>query len=337
MHIHIGDKNPLHVDYVTSITVYNTILGQIFHNLNCKFAIHKSNYYICKVKLGVSQINFKPNYPMDLVNRLKFFMESNDIAISQFADTCHIPRPTMSQILNGRNKKVSDELISKIHAAFPELSVLWLMFGEGDMIANSNMRFSRGQNTVTTAVENQLRTDKQPITTNPPTYDTSTDSSSENYRNNAQRIPSLQENTISQDDNISPEYTLHNSAPLDVSPSEQAVIDFEHITPEPIPMGEKTSSQASLAYHTNQPTYFQKNGSHNKPSSGDSRSTECEPPVSPIINHNTTPDTPIPSETDVKSESCNISLQTSPNKRITNIVVFYSDNSFQSFNPAALS
>ena len=68
---------------------------------------------------------------MDLVNRLKFFLEKNNIAISQFADTCGIPRPTLSQILNGRNKKISDELISKIHAAYPALSVLWLMFGEG--------------------------------------------------------------------------------------------------------------------------------------------------------------------------------------------------------------
>ena len=44
-------------------------------------------------------------------------MDNQQIAISQFADNCQIPRPTMSQILNGRNKKISDELISKIHAA----------------------------------------------------------------------------------------------------------------------------------------------------------------------------------------------------------------------------
>ena len=42
---------------------------------------------------------------MDIVNRLKLFMESKGIAISQFADTCGIPRPTMSQILNGTQVK----------------------------------------------------------------------------------------------------------------------------------------------------------------------------------------------------------------------------------------
>lgn len=85
---------------------------------------------------------------MDLVNRLKLFLESQKIAISQFADTCRIPRPTMSQILNGRNKKISDELITKIHEAYPSLSVLWLMFGEGDMLNSSNIEISEPENGV---------------------------------------------------------------------------------------------------------------------------------------------------------------------------------------------
>ena len=51
---------------------------------------------------------------MDIVSRLKLFLEQNGIANSQFADTCEIPRPTISQLLNGRNKKVSDEVIATI-------------------------------------------------------------------------------------------------------------------------------------------------------------------------------------------------------------------------------
>lgn len=68
------------------------------------------------------------------------------IANSQFADTCKIPRPTISQILNGRNKKISDELISKIHDAYPQLSVLWLMFGEGEMLLDTNIKISDDKN-----------------------------------------------------------------------------------------------------------------------------------------------------------------------------------------------
>ena len=79
---------------------------------------------------------------MDIVTRLKAFMSALNIANSQFADTCRIPRPTISQILNGRNKKISDELIGKIHDAYPQLSVLWLMFGEGDMFVDANIQIS---------------------------------------------------------------------------------------------------------------------------------------------------------------------------------------------------
>lgn len=83
---------------------------------------------------------------MDIVNRIKRFMNALNIANSQFADTCHIPRPTISQILNGRNKKISDELISKIHDAYPQLSVMWLMFGEGNMLLDSNIKISELKN-----------------------------------------------------------------------------------------------------------------------------------------------------------------------------------------------
>ena len=78
-------------------------------------------------------------------------MEAAQVSSSQLADACGISRPTVSQILNGRNKKISDELIGKIHDTYPELSVLWLMFGEGNMYVNSNNQFSGAQNTIKNA------------------------------------------------------------------------------------------------------------------------------------------------------------------------------------------
>lgn len=83
---------------------------------------------------------------MDIVSRLKRYIDQHQIPVTQFADNCQIPRPTFSQLLNGRNKKVSDEVISKIHAAYPSLSMLWLMFGEGNMESNSNSQISERQN-----------------------------------------------------------------------------------------------------------------------------------------------------------------------------------------------
>lgn len=83
---------------------------------------------------------------MDIASRIKIFLDTLGIPNSQFADTCGIPRPSLSQLLNGRNKKVSDEVIGKIHEAYPNLSVLWLMFGEGDMTIDGNIEISEPQN-----------------------------------------------------------------------------------------------------------------------------------------------------------------------------------------------
>lgn len=71
---------------------------------------------------------------IDIVVRLKEFMKHVGLPSTQFADCAKIARPTISQLLNGRNRKVSNELISKLHDAFPELNILWLMFGDGEMI-----------------------------------------------------------------------------------------------------------------------------------------------------------------------------------------------------------
>ncbi len=69
--------------------------------------------------------------------RLKGFIDEMGLTNSQFADQCGIPRPSLSQLLTGRNKKISDVLVGQIHQAFPDLSVLWLLFGEGQMIVPS--------------------------------------------------------------------------------------------------------------------------------------------------------------------------------------------------------
>lgn len=61
-------------------------------------------------------------------------MEHTALPISQFADVALIPRPTLSQILSGRNKKISNEVLEKLHTAFPSLNISWLLFGDGEML-----------------------------------------------------------------------------------------------------------------------------------------------------------------------------------------------------------
>lgn len=108
-----------------------------------KFAYSKLYNYICN---RITIQNFQEFAFMDLVSRLKRYLDSRQISITQFADECGIPRPTGSQLLAGRNKKVSDEIIGKIHAAYPELNVVWLMFGEGNMVSGQNIETSEPQN-----------------------------------------------------------------------------------------------------------------------------------------------------------------------------------------------
>lgn len=98
---------------------------------------------------------------MDLVSRLKQYLNTRGISITQFADECDIPRPSASQLLAGRNKKVSDEIIGKIHYTYPELSVSWLMFGEGEMVIDNNIATSKPQNEPTSAEIDTQKTDIQ--------------------------------------------------------------------------------------------------------------------------------------------------------------------------------
>lgn len=75
---------------------------------------------------------------MDIVDRLKLFMQSTGLSSTQFADQALIPRPSFSQIISGRNKKISNEIFAKLHDAFPYLNIMWLMFGDGDMVNGGN-------------------------------------------------------------------------------------------------------------------------------------------------------------------------------------------------------
>lgn len=140
-----------------------------------QFAIYKYNNYIC------TQYNCKYKH-MDLSSRLRQFMEYMNIPVTKFADSCLIPRPSMTQLLKGRNKKVSDEVITKIHQAYPQLSVMWLLFGEGDMMIGANIETSEAQkgrfygdlldNSVDNKIDESLFSDFEPDLKNKQTRET---------------------------------------------------------------------------------------------------------------------------------------------------------------------
>ncbi|MCM1022395.1 MAG: helix-turn-helix domain-containing protein [Muribaculum sp.] len=81
-----------------------------------------------------------------IINRLQTFMNQMGMSPSQFADKCDIPRSTLSQLFGGRTRSINDTLLSKLATAFPNLNILWLLFGRGSMLTDSNIEFSEPLN-----------------------------------------------------------------------------------------------------------------------------------------------------------------------------------------------
>lgn len=193
---------------------------------------------------------------MDLVSRLKEYITKVNIPVTQFADMCGIARPTLSQLLNGRNKKVSDEIVTKIHVAFPELSVYWLMFGEGDMESSENIELSETKKTANISIDEASLFDRQ----------------------------------------VDNEVFEHSSVQQDMSQS--GIIEFFDQSKD-VPR-EKSDGLSDDFIKKDKPAETFDAGKSNS-------------------RH---------------GEAVSIKVNQGEGKLITNIVVFYSDNSFQSFYPA---
>lgn len=69
-----------------------------------------------------------------MLDRIRELLAARELSSTQFADTIGVSRPVVSHILSGRNKP-SLEVVQKIVAAFPDLSLPWLLNGEGAMVA----------------------------------------------------------------------------------------------------------------------------------------------------------------------------------------------------------
>lgn len=250
---------------------------------------------------------------MDLVNRLKYFIETQKIGISQFADSCMIPRPTMSQILNGRNKKVSDELITKIHVAYPSLSVLWLMFNEGPMLTNENTRFSEPQNHTKSPDRTMQAGISQPVMPSQTQYIPNQGAEQNRFHNQS-------------GDELQADRAAGGTSDASEMPSQY--IDFAFAS------SENEESAESM--------------NQNVPGTTLAELIDRMETGAPIADSDAASDSIYISHDDMAPHSCcdaapaasapaadgRDTQKNMSGKRITNIVVFYSDNSFQSFGPA---
>ncbi|MBD5225379.1 MAG: hypothetical protein HDS68_05340 [Bacteroidales bacterium] len=255
-------------------------------------------------------------------------MDNKGISSSIFADTCKIPRPTMSQILNGRNKKISDELISKIHFAYPDLSVLWLMFGEGGMTFDSNMTISEPekprQSDTTAHYPSAIEGNKNANShiTNEDDF-TSIDESEDNSMFFVNNPADEKENPVI-NRNMRDVFasSSHQRKHVDID-NVNTFIDFQtdnygsdlNTVPENIKQTRKISSQEANIKESNI-----QHQTHN---------INSTPTFQEQSDNNEQPNLQTTRHKDIR-------ITTDSEKRITNIVVFYSDNSFQSFYPASI-
>ncbi|MBJ6109526.1 helix-turn-helix domain-containing protein [Hymenobacter sp. BT523] len=69
-----------------------------------------------------------------MVERIRTLLEARQLTPTQFADAIGVARPIVSHILSGRNKP-SLEVVQRILAAMPDLSMPWLLNGTGPMLA----------------------------------------------------------------------------------------------------------------------------------------------------------------------------------------------------------
>ena len=67
-------------------------------------------------------------------DRIFQFMKQQGMSQKQFASELCVAEATLSSIFTGRTRP-TNALVAAIHERFPEVSISWPMFGEGDMYA----------------------------------------------------------------------------------------------------------------------------------------------------------------------------------------------------------
>lgn len=239
---------------------------------------------------------------MDIVARLKEFISHSKIPVTQFADNARIPRPSLSQLLNGRNRKVSDEVITKIHAAYPQLNMMWFLFGEGEMLQGTieppTSPLQPGKETG--LEEEHYSSQSGDVATSDvassPTDSTNTINFSGEYSQESPQNAEDSSSLFGNESSIGFSDLTPGSGQVLEEDSDGHLISQNQIAPSPRTLSAEASEGRGIR------------SSHSGESQGSETATR--PTMTTPINFNT-----------------------SPNKTIVNIIIYYSDNSYESFTP----
>ncbi|MCF2593455.1 helix-turn-helix transcriptional regulator [Bacteroides caecigallinarum] len=67
-------------------------------------------------------------------DRIIQIMRSAGLSNAEFADKIGISTSSLSHIFSGRNNPSLD-MVKRLHKSFPDISLNWILYGEGDMYA----------------------------------------------------------------------------------------------------------------------------------------------------------------------------------------------------------
>lgn len=84
------------------------------------------------LQLNTNLFNFVINISQ-MLERIKRFIETQNMSSSAFANAIGVQRSSVSHILSGRNKPSLD-FVLRLKKHYPELNLDWLLFGKGPIL-----------------------------------------------------------------------------------------------------------------------------------------------------------------------------------------------------------
>jgi len=73
----------------------------------------------------------------EIKDRIKSLMDREKLTAGAFAESIGVSPATVTHILNGRNKYPSTEVLLRLHNRYPDVSLQWLLLGEGESDSSS--------------------------------------------------------------------------------------------------------------------------------------------------------------------------------------------------------
>ena len=101
-----------------------------------------------------------------IVSRIEEIRNNHQLTSASFATKIGVQRSAMSHILSGRNKPSLDFLI-KIHDAFDEVNLEWLILGRPSSLSKDSENLSNQTITRETEVLDEMTLGPKTISTNP--------------------------------------------------------------------------------------------------------------------------------------------------------------------------